>query len=786
VVRRTVITALGALALLACGGEPRPAWSPSGRHDATTPTVARRRLDDRPPLVLVRREGDPAYAVAFAAAHDFGPLASTALAAALEARLVARGFAARGRPTALGFGVTVLVPSAGEARRLVQALSAALAEPFGPAEPALGAMRAAVQALGAARLAGPAEEATAACAGEPFLREAPRGFDPAQDRTKADIDAWREAVHTVRASALAAVGSREVLAAVEDALARGPAWPEGAAANDPWPARDELGVDFGTAASHRLSLAVRTGSEDSAARAVAVLGSPESTLARRLAALRPEWRLERATAVGRPRGACVRLEAVPVHGDVSPAAPDVARALGVLTDELGQATHAAGRGELDDAILSATDPGEAAAAAAWRVLVGREAPGPERSFVAYGASASEKGHFDLSGALTAAREAAAQPLLDVARRAEPGQGRVWALLAPTCGTSGEAASDAGEAALVVSALARAGRHGDVTVEPWIATDGVGLLVGARRLDPDERPEQQARRLGLALGELITTVRPTPAELVAARDELATAVGGDAHRGYYAALEALSAGHPSWLEPRGTFAALSSAPAGGFDSALGRWLARPLKLAVLANGDPSQADVVRLELERWLRPVRGEFLRCPGHARAASAGSEVTLSVTGDTPEGSYVGVPFPAFDHRLPSEARATLFLFNRTGGWLDQALADLSASATALALGGPDQAALVVQVVAAEGQRQAAVERLRALFERVALGKVTAAELDLARHELEREDASAALDPRRRVIATWRGAPATEPALDGARLARWLSGLRRSATVVVNVAPRG
>ena len=131
--------------------------------------------------------------------------------------------------------------------------------------------------------------------------------------------------------------------------------------------------------------------------------------------------------------------------------------------------------------------------------------------------------------------------------------------------------------------------------------------------------------------------------------------------------------------------------------------------------------------------------------------------------------------------------LLNRSGGLLDQALGELSASATALAFGGPDAATFVVQVVATEGQRAAAVERLRALFERLATARFPPSDVDYARRELERADAAEALDPRRRVVAAWRNTSRTaEPALDSARLTRWLASLRRSATVVVNVVPRG
>lgn len=780
------MTALVACALLdACGGAP--AARNAGTTRAGAATVARRRLEARPPLVLVRRDGDPAPALAFAWAHDFGSVASAAVGAALKTRLALRGFDVRVRPSALGVVVTLLVAAPNDARRFVQVLPAVLDEPFSVADPALVAVRGAVQALASQRLAGPAEEATAACSGELAPREPPRPFDPETNQGRAELASWLRSAHALRSAALAAVGSAEVLNAVEDALARAPGWPEGALPNDAWPARDALGVDFGAGATHRLSLALRLGNEDAAARAADVLASAQGTLIERLSALRPKWQLERAIAVGRPRGACLRLDATPLTAELGPAALDVAKALSILADEAHAAVRATTPGGLDDAIVGATDPADAAAAAAWRALVGREPAGPERSFVSYAAGNAEKGHFDLNAAIAAWREASAQPLLEVARRAEPGQGRLWALLAPACGTAAEAASDAGEAALVVSALSRAVAPGDVSVEPWIATDGVGLLAGTRRLGPSETTDAQARRLGHALGELIAARRPSPAALVAARDELAAAVGGEQHRGLSVALDALTQGHPSWLEARGTFAALGSAPSGGLEAAIGRWLARPLRVAVLTNGDAGQADVVRAEIERWVRPVRGEVMRCPPHARNAALGGETTLSVTGEAPEGSYVAVPFPAYEHRLPAEARATLVLLNRSGGLLDQALSDLPASATALALGGPEAAAFVVEAVAAEGRRQPAVDRIRALFDRLATSKLAPSDVDYARRELEREDAAEALDPRRRVVGTWRGtARATDPPLDATRLAQWLASLRRSATVVVNVVPRG
>jgi len=782
-----VITALFALALLdACGGESKQKEAVRSGHDASTNAVARRRHEDRPPLVLVRRDGDPFAAVAFATVTDQGSLASVAMAAALRARLAAHGFNVRAQPSALGLSLTVLIRTAAEGRRFVQVIGSVLEQPVQRHEAALEAARAAVQALAAVRVPGAAEASVNACSGEPFLPEANRSYDPTSDKGRAELSAWLEAARSVRRAALAAVGPADVLAGVEDALTRGAAWPEGELADDMWPARDELGVDFAPGATRRLSLAFRLPSEDVAAHAARALAAPSSTLARRLAALRPAWQLERSAAIGRSRGACLRVDAVPAHAEVGPSATDVARALGIVAGEARDAAGIGRRGDLDEAIVGTTDPAEAAAAAAWRALVARGEPGAPRSAVAYVATAAEKPRFDLNAALTLERQAEKEPLFEVVRRSEPGQGRLWALFAPTCGTSVEAAATAGESALVASALARVAPGGDVTVEPWLAPDGVGLLVGTRRREPGESSDAQAVRLGRALGELIATARPSPTELAGARAELTSGLGGEQHRGYFVALDALTDGHPSWLEPRGTFAALASAPTGGYDAALSRWLGRPFRLAVLANGDAGQPDVVRRELERWLRPARGDVARCPSRSHGAAPGTELNLAVSGDAPEGSYVGIPFPAFEHRLPVEARATLVLLNRSGGWLDQALADLQGSATALALGGPDAAALVIEVVAVEGQRQAAVERVRTLLERLASGRLAPGDVDTARRELAQGEALELLDPRRRLVATWRGVTRAEPPLDLGRLLAWLATLRRSGAVVVNVASRG
>jgi hypothetical protein len=777
-----------ACALLGCGGGQSATGGAAGPGSRDRGQLLRAGLDDRPALIQNQRLGDPHAAVAFAVARDASPSAAAAVPALLRARLAARGFpGVRSRAHAIGYSLEVAIASAAEGRKFVAALTQALTEPIRSGEPALEAARVAVQALGERRFAGAGDAALAACSGELGANGAQAAWDPRTPAAVAELNAGLSAAHSRKAAAFAVVGPPEVIRGVADALADGETWPSGDAAEDPWPARDELHVDFAAPAdgARRLSVALRLGNVDGAVAGAQALGAAQSPLARRLAALDPPWRVERTAAVARPRGACLRVDAIPPEGDPGPTAAEVARAYAVISDEL-RIGLAPARGAFDEAVLRPTDPAEAASAAAWRALVGHEPAGTTRQLGAYLTKVAERGRLDLAAAVTAQREAQARPLVDLVSRSEQGQARVVALLASTCGTAPEAAGDAGESALVVTALAHAASHAQngVLFEPWIAADGVGILATAAPNNAGEPPLAQATRLAAALGELLIAPRTDGDAIVQAREILLAQVGRENRRGYALALDTLTQGHPSWLEPRGVPDSIENTPEGGIVPALHRFLGRPLRLAVLTNTGTGQADAVRAELERWLRPVRIAPTRCPTSPAWVPKTGETTLKTVLETREGSYYALPFPGFAGRLPSEAAATLLLLNRQGGWLDQALTDLPAAASARALGGPHAGAIVVQVSATDGQEAAAVARIRGLFDRLATTAVSSNELAHAQRELARTEASERLDPRRRAIDLWRNA-APRPPLDAQRLLRFHQALRQSGALLVTVLPK-
>ncbi len=769
------------LAAFGCHGEgtPKVPLVPGGQG----PRLAERALAERPKLVLVPREGNPAGAVAFVVESDAGSLAAAVTSAFVAARLEARGVrGVSSRPHALGFSLSMLVADAKQAARFESALEASLAQAPRAGEPALKAAATAAAALATLPVLGAAQSAVTSCSGELARPAGEPRWGPTATGL-ATLSGWLRAARSGRASAFGAVGPASVLTGIEASLERGPDWPDGPEPTDTWPAADALGVNFTPGAARHLSVAVRVESAALAVGAAEELAATESMLTARLAALRPPWRLERASASSRARGACIRLDLTPPAGDPGPNPPDVAHALAVASQELDAALATPASTALERAVLAPKDPRDAAAAAAWSALTKRVRPGARRRLAAYVTSPAEQ-PLDLAGAVARERAFAARPSVELLVRSERGQARILALLGSACGTALESDADAGEAALVVTALASGAPRDGVTFSPYVTTGGLGLLVEAARR-PGESSGAQAVRLGRALGARLAALHPSPTEVAAVREALLHTIGAHERPGFFAALGATTRGHSSWLEPRGTPGGLESAPAGGFEAALARFLSHPLRLAVLANDDGAQADTVRKAVEQLLRPVRGTVTRCPNRPPPTPETSELTLLAEPDEQGKTIMSVPFPPARGRLPREARASVLLLNGPRGWLAESLTDLSASASATALGGPEAAALVIEVLATAGSEQAALTRILALLDRLAAGTIPARDAAVARQTLEQQDAEARLDPRVRLVELFQGQTDAGP-LDVKRLAAFFASLRRESAVVVTVAPRG
>ena len=759
--------ALPALLLaLACQAPTARRAVPPPSPESGRPAVELRALADRPALSLVHREGDPRGAVAVAVAHDFGSEASLGLASILRARLERAGFRElEVRPHALGVLLSTLVSTPDDGARFARAATTALTTAIADGERPRDALR-------APALRGAAEAAVQGCSGELGLEPAEGGAAP-EAPDGATLESWRAQLASAGSVAFAAVGPRALLDALATAVERGDKWSAAAPPSDRWPDADSIGsVRSG---ERRLSVAFRAPDAARALETSQELATPGSVLATRLAALDAAFRLDRVVATARVRGACLRIDARAASAELT--ALDVARAASVIDEEARRALE--GRtgppSTLDEAVIRPSHPAEAAAAAAWRALIARQSPGALRRAVSWaGPSLGRDGELDrASSVLDAAR---GKNSVERRVRVEAGQGELWALLASPCGTASESGDDAGVHEVLMRALAhkRSGVAG-VQLEPWITPDAVGLLAHATRASGGETPAELARRVGDALGRALVAARLSGSDVAEMKAELLGEIGPAGQRGYFALLDAASGGHPSWLDPRGTWRAVSTTLTSTADARRRVWVGGPLRLAVLANAKAEQADAAGNALERWLRPYRGEPATCPSAARVAPGQSEQSVETA--RPEHVRAHLAYPV--STASRDAEWTVHLMNRERGWLEQSLGPSGElRARAALLGGKARAALVIEIIAPEAERVRAVGQVRALLQSLARGSATEADAELARRHFEARDAERALDPRGRVVDAWRGAPAPRADLSSLRRFHQQLGTAREIAV--------
>lgn len=705
---------------------------------------------DRPLLVRVEREGDPSPGVAVAVHVSDGSVAALGLSRLVEDRLRSVGLERfEARASAAGFIIQGRVESSDEVARFIRESNRALVTAVTPAE--VERVAAELRLAPPIAAAAASEVALARCSGE--LLAGP-GEDPAAAASRS-LGGWLGGVGALDV-AFAVVGPRRELDAAPGIVAGLPAWRR-AGGRRLEPEEDVFGSASASGGPDTLSLALWGVPAPLAAATVERLGELDSLLALRVQSGFPEWRVTRVASQLVRGGACLRVDLQSESSGQN--AEAIASAARETLEEIGHtlARTAPQSWLIARQVLAMDSAEQAAAVAAWHSLTTPYPP-------AQGAGVRRFVHYsgDMARALTPERlrgllaEEPRRSAIETRHAIEAGQGRYWLMVASPCGTGAEDASNAGTLAVTLRALALAhdGRNG-VRLEPWLTVDGMGLVAHAVAAGPQESPEQQAERVAEALARALAGKGPEPIAVQAARSGLLEQIEHGSAPTYTLVLRQSTGDHPSWLEPRGTWPALSALSVQAVQLGRRAFLRGRLRAASLGTLDERQIDAGERRLLNLLRasgPADGE---CPARRAIPPNPGKYRVQTSGPLGVDAMISVPLPGVSRGVSEEALWTEILMNRPDGWLHQALTrpGLVSTARARVLGGSTLAALIIEIQAVDGKREEAVAQVRGLFERLRAGAATAEDVRVARDVSERHEAERQRNPRARLIEVWHGA---------------------------------
>jgi hypothetical protein len=763
----------------------------------------------------VTREGDGRGAIAIAVSTDGiaperGAMPAMALAALVEARLAAHGLDVTASAGWNGWRLRILLASPADAGPVIAALRSAMLAPVADGDPALAAVARKAGALLRRPLADGSLRPIAACTGEAYSVSG----DAAA--TTSDVESWRGRSHGLGRVAIAVAGDKGTSDAALRALAATPAWPAASPlAPAPWRGGESPLVTYDAsgeipAGSARVVVVARTADPDRAVAAARDVGDPRGPLASRLAALEAPARVQSVAATAHADGGCLAVRLDLAAADLaSDLAARVATVAALARQEIAV--------EVADAVLPpgfestlaarAADPRDAAERAAWWQLARpapRGGPGDAQLAVTVGVAsprsepdpASPASADAIRSAVDRATLAWHAPVVEERARVEPGQGELWLLLASPCGTTSESTTDAGsgaEVAMTAAARAAEGGGSDVGVEPFVAADGLGLLVHGPARE-GERPQAHARRLADLAARAFAADTLDPRWILEARTALLLRDDEPGSRSLAGLGAALAHGHPSWVAPFGTRTALTSASDEALASRAAALRAGPLRVAVLANEGAAQADAAARSVDRWIARRPGEERACgPLSATAAPRAGTYAVEAPPGAPSEALFAVPIAAGDDAAAAAASWVAAALDGSDGLLAKALgapsrdgsrAPLARSWSASILSATRPTALVVRVVAEDPSLDVAAAQTRALLDRVRQGALGEEDRARAGAAVGRARLAASLDPRARTIALWRGeTPSLAPSLDAMRTFA-AAALHDDALVIVAARP--
>jgi len=754
-------------------------------------------------LSLIARDGDPTPALVVAVVAQAGSAWNTALAALVEQRLSAAGHPVDSRADALGFRLHYPLPTPASVPDFFEALARALASPVSRDSQALPLVRKRLAALRRQPLDAPAQAPLAACSGQLGMVAKEPLPELTTARQVAALDAVRRRALVVERSSIAVVGPTSLTSQVVAALQASEGWQNGTAASAQWPTDEQHGAYLSAdlpRGQARLDITIRTPSALGAVGAVKRASLSTSPLTLKLAATDPAWQVAALHATAHPQGGCVHLrltaEAAGLSDMVS--RQEAGQAAAALPSSASRVTRLVAS-EIELAlrqppdpfdvtaeIIGAADPQEAAARAAWWAL--SRSDGTERHPVvssALAVSAHGKEPPPLTGEQLDARYRTSmgeQPKAGIdgtigERRlaVERGQGELWLLVASPCALAQESSWNAGRTALVaLTAAASAAAQQDVTIEPWVTPDGVGLMAHGGLLRGDEPPAALARRVGTAAGKALLALSTSDNRFGRAKGTLLEMLERDGTAGYSVFAEAAVPNHPAWLAPWGAPDRQLGATA---EDVRERWrelLRAPMRIAVLANADLDQAEVAASHVDRWLLAAARSRPCNETPAAAPPRPGRHSLPPSSSPLGQLLVGVTLGISEPDETGLAEVLVGALQGDDGVLRRHLPDLP-SVSAQLLGNPLARALVIEIWAPRRALPAAHETLIKALAQLAAKGLDGADRTRGQTLARNQWLTRHRHPAERLASLWRGEPMAQAKWNEPSEARWRDWLAKT-----------
>jgi hypothetical protein len=726
--------------------------------------LASRKVEKRPSLSVVEREGEPAGAVSIALTVPGGCFATAAMGALLSSRLEAASLLPSISAYPEGLSVTLLLPETKTAASIMAQLDGALRTPVSAHEMSAPDSFALAPLLvtelsGFEGLWAPGE----GCASTEDRTHV--GSQTPTERFRAIAESTRKLSVIRERAHFGLVGPRSIVSAATQALVELPAWPSGESPTAKTFAGNQLIRQLSSSTTRRITLQFTTTSFARALAAAEALRHATAPLAGQLRTQAGHYRIENATAVPLAVGGILRTELVGTAGSEVSTLAELQRLLLVVLDEFRRQLALAPEREFSARyVLSQPDPRDAARLAAW-VSLSHDNPSPrDHVVVTVSTTPRDDSPNELERMLDKIGAASSTAPIEQVVRVEPGQGGLLALLGSPCGTLDETEANAGASAVLLNSLAQrySGTDG-VELEAWTAPEGVGLLGHARVRPTDRTDLDLARRVGNVLGMVMATGTVSAGDALLSRDALIDQLNPGPRPALWLALNALSPNHPGTLIPSGTFGSLALLQTSHIEQRRRELLRRPLRLAVLANTRAEQAATLVAATSRWLLIHQDPNPTCPHVVPERAEDSIIRLAGTRADPSDAAVtiAIELKPVGSQDDTVARLLSWLLTREGGWLDRALtnASLATHTEGALVGGRARRGLMVLVGCTPTNAESVIAQTRGLLRHLASSyRIDSSEYRLAKEWFERTRTERRLLPRHRLVETWLNQPSAPP----------------------------